>query len=193
MANLAPVIVTGLSGTDPAQATGFAAAVVLTRVPLLLMGPIQALILPRLTLAAGEGREGDFRRDTGLGLAIIGGLAVLAVAGVALLGHWAVGLLVGAASDTASTTVLILLTVSAMLQMAVQFLQPALVAVRKHRALVIAWVSGGVVFGLAFLVPLPPIDRGVLAQLAGPVVTLVIEVLALRSSIGVSTSPNRSR
>jgi O-antigen/teichoic acid export membrane protein len=178
MANLAPVIVTGLSGTDPAQATGFAAAVVLTRVPLLLMGPIQALILPRLTLAAGEGREGDFRRDTGLGLAIIGGLAVLAVAGVALLGHWAVGLLV---------------TVSAMLQMAVQFLQPALVAVRKHRALVIAWVSGGVVFGLAFLVPLPPIDRGVLAQLAGPVVTLVIEVLALRSSIGVSTSPNRSR
>jgi O-antigen/teichoic acid export membrane protein len=193
MANLAPVIVTGLSGTDPAQATGFAAAVVLTRVPLLLMGPIQALILPRLTLAAGEGREGDFRRDTGLGLAIIGGLAVLAVAGVALLGHWAVGLLVGAASDTASTTVLILLTVSAMLQMAVQFLQPALVAVRKHRALVIAWVSGGVVFGLAFLGPLPPIDRGVLAQLAGPVVTLVIEVLALRSSIGVSTSPNRSR
>jgi len=85
------------------------------------------------------------------------------------------------------------ITVSAMLQMAVQFLQPALVAVRKHRALVIAWVSGGVVFGLAFLVPLPPIDRGVLAQLAGPVVTLVIEVLALRSSIGVSTSPNRSR
>ena len=193
MANLAPVIVTGLSGTDPTQATGFAAAVVLTRVPLLLMGPIQALILPRLTLAAGEGRYGDFRRDTGLGLGIIGGLAVLAVAGVALLGHWAVGLLVGPASDTASTTVLILLTVSAMLQMAVQFLQPALVAVRRHRALVIAWVSGGIVFGLAFFVPIPPIDRGVLAQLAGPVVTLIIEILALQSAVVVSQSSSSAR
>jgi O-antigen/teichoic acid export membrane protein len=182
MANLAPVIVTGLSGADPAQATGFAAAVVLTRVPLLLMGPIQALILPRLTLAASEGRRRDFQRDTRLGLGIIGGLAVLAVAGVALLGHWAVGLLVGAAGDTTSTGVLILLTVSAMLQMAVQFLQPALVAVRRHRALVVAWVSGGVVFSLAFLIPVAPIDRGVLAQLAGPVVTLVIELLALRSA-----------
>jgi len=193
MANLAPVIVTGLSGTDPTQATGFAAAVVLTRVPLLLMGPIQALILPRLTLAAGEGRYGAFRRDTALGLGIIGGLAVLAVAGVALLGHWAVGLLVGPASDTASTTVLILLTVSAMLQMAVQFLQPALVAVRRHRALVIAWVSGGIVFGLAFLVPIPPIDRGVLAQLAGPVVTLIIEILALQSAVVVSQSSSSAR
>ena len=154
MANLAPVIVTGLSGTDPAQATGFAAAVVLTRVPLLLMGPIQALILPRLTLAAGEGRRVTSAVTPVWASRSSAGLAVLAVAGVALLGHWAVGLLVGAASDTASTTVLILLTVSAMLQMAVQFLQPALVAVRRHRALVIAWVSGGVVFGLAFLVPI---------------------------------------
>ena len=84
MANLAPVIVTGLAGIDPSTATGFAAAVVLTRVPLLLMGPIQALILPRLTLAAGSGRPADFRRDIGLGLALIGELAVVATAAVAV-------------------------------------------------------------------------------------------------------------
>jgi hypothetical protein len=67
------------------------------------------------------------------------------------------------------------------------------VAVRRHRALVIAWVSGGIVFGLAFLVPIPPIDRGVLAQLAGPVVTLIIEILALQSAVVVSQSSSSAR
>ena len=83
---------------------------------------------------------------------------------------------------------LILLTLSAMLQMAVQFLQPALVAVRRHRALVIAWLSGGLVFGLAFLIPVSPIDRGVIAQLAGPMITLIIEILAMRPAVVVSQS-----
>jgi O-antigen/teichoic acid export membrane protein len=184
MANLAPVIVTGLTDADPAAATGFAAAVVLTRVPLLLMGPIQALLLPRLTLAADTGRLRDFRRDTGLGLAVIGVLAVVSVAVVAVLGRWALDLLVGAAGDASSTAVLILLTVSAMLQMAVQFLQPALIALRLHRMLVVAWLCGGAVFALSFLLPIDPIDRGVLAQLAGPVVTMVIEVAALGTAVG---------
>lgn len=191
MANLAPVIVTGLQGTDPAAATGFAAAVVLTRVPLLLMGPIQALILPRLTLAAGSGRLGDFRRDTLLGLAIIGGLAVISLATVAIAGSWALRVLVGADNATASTGVLLLLTGSAMLQMAVQFLQPALVAVRRHRQLVFAWAAGGVAFGLAFLVPLDPIDRGVLAQLVGPVVTLALEFAVLHRVLSMTGTAAR--
>jgi hypothetical protein len=62
-----------------------------------------------------------------------------------------------------------------MLQMAVQFLQPALVAIRRHRMLVVAWLSGAVAFGLAFAVPLGPIDRWVLAQIAGPLITMIIE------------------
>ena len=191
MANLAPVIVTGMTGTDPVGATGFAAAVVLTRVPLLLMGPVQALILPRLTLAANSGRLADFRRDTATGLAIIGGLAVVSIVVVALLGGWALQVLVGAENATASTGVLVLLTLSAMLQMAVQFLQPALVAVRRHRQLVVAWVCGGAAFGLAFLIPLEPIDRGVLAQLVGPVVTLVLELVALHRVITMTAHPVR--
>ncbi len=183
MANLAPVIVTGMSGTNPAAATGFAAAVVLSRIPLLLMGPIQALILPRLTLAAGSGRLADFRRDTLLGLAAIGGLAVLAAAVAAIAGRWILTILVGIDDDRIGAGLLVLLTVSAMLQMAVQFLQPALVAVRRHRLLVVAWICGGLAFGLAFLVPLEPIDRGVLATILGPTVTLLIELGTLRTTL----------
>jgi len=186
MANLAPVIVTGLLDIEPAAATGFAAAVVITRVPLLLMGPIQALLLPRLTSAAAAGRFADFRRDTRLGLATIGGLTVIAVAGVAVLGERGLRVLVGGTGAFSSPLVLMLLTFSAMLQMAVQFLQPALVAIRRHRMLVIAWLSGAVVFGLAFLVPIDPIDRGVLAQIAGPLVTMIIELATLGTGVGRS-------
>jgi len=79
----------------------------------------------------------------------------------------------------------------ASLQMAVQFLQPALVAVRRHRQLVVAWVCGGAAFGLAFLIPLEPIDRGVLAQLVGPVATLVLELVALHRVITMTAHPVR--
>ncbi len=189
MANLAPVIVTGLLDIEPAAATGFAAAVVMTRIPLLLMGPIQALLLPRLTSAAAAGRFADFRRDTRLGLATIAGLTVIAVAGVGVLGEWGLSVLVGGSGTFGSPIVLMLLTFSAMLQLAVQFLQPALVAIRRHRMLVVAWLSGAVVFGLAFLVPIDPIDRGVLAQIAGPLVTMIIELATLGA--GVERSPSQ--
>jgi hypothetical protein len=49
---------------------------------------------------------------------------------------------------------------------------------------VIGWLCGGIVFGLAFLAPLPPIDRGVLAQLAGPTVTMIIALAAVRAVFG---------
>ena len=59
LANLGPVVVTAMQPADPVTAAGFAAAVVLTRVPLLFMGPIQAMILPATTAAAAA--AGDRR------------------------------------------------------------------------------------------------------------------------------------
>ena len=184
MANLAPVIVTGLPGSEPATAAVFAAAVVLTRVPLLLMGPIQALLLPRLTSAAAAGRLTDFRRDTIRGLSVIGILTVIAIGGTALLGQWALRVLIGGSGGSIGSGVLVLLTLSAMVQMAVQFLQPALVAIGRHRMLVVGWLSGAAAFAVAFAVPISPIDRGVLAQLVGPLVTMMIELGTLSVSVG---------
>lgn len=183
MANLAPVVVTGMVMEEPTVAAGFATAVVLTRIPLLLMGPIQALILPRMTAAAAGGRLRQLRHDVGQGLLIIAGLGAVAVAVVAVAGQRIISLLFGAQADTVSTIDLVLLTVSAMLFMAVQLLQPALVSLRRHGALMLAWIAGAVVFVGCFLVPIHPVPRGILAQLAGPAVTLLLQMVIMQLAV----------
>ena len=47
----------------------------------------------------------------------------------------------------------------------------------------LAWLAGAVVFAGCFLLPMGPVDRGVLAQLAGPVVTLLCQLLTLRLAL----------
>jgi len=180
LANLAPVVVTGMLTDGPAIAAGFATAVVLTRVPLLLMGPIQAILLPRMTAAAAADNRPQLRRDIATGLSIIGVIGGLAVVSMALLGRPVLSLLFGADRDSTSSPALVLLTVSATLFMAVLLLQPALVSLRRHTELMLSWLAGALVFAACFLLPLDAVDRGVLAQLAGPVVTLLGQLITLR-------------
>jgi len=179
MANLAPVVVTALLHDDPVTAAGFAGAVVLTRVPLLFMGTIQALLLPGMTAAAATADRAGLRGTIGRGLALIATIGILGVIGTAVLGRPLVSLLFGADRDTTSSGLLMALTASAALFMAMQLLQPAMVALRRHRALVLAWVAGAIAFAASFAVPIAPVDRGVLAQIAGPTVTLAVQLAVL--------------
>ena len=179
LANLAPVVVTALLPLEPAAAAGFAGAVVLTRVPLLFMGTISALLLPGMTAAAAVGDRPALGRTVIRGLAVIGGIGVVAVVGTLLIGRPVVALLFGIERNTTSTPALAWLTASAVLFMAVQLLQPALVALRRHRALVAAWITGTAAFAGCFLLPLEPLQLGVLAQLVGPAVTLTVQVVVI--------------
>ena len=190
MANLAPVVVTAMLPDAPAIAAGFAGAVVLTRVPLLFMGTVQAMLLPGMTAAAATGDRGHFRATVARGLAVIAMIGVAAVLGTWLLGRPVISLLLGADRDTTDTAALVWLTVSAALFMAVQLLQPAMVALRRHRALVFAWLAGAVAFIAAFAVPVPPIDKGVLAQIAGPLVTLIAQLAVLAAYRRPAAAPN---
>lgn len=184
LANLAPVIVTGMSPDAPEIAAGFAAAVVLTRVPLLLMGPIQALVLPRMTAAAAAEDRVALRRDVLLGVGIIGVLGVLAVIGMGVLGPFVVELLFGADRNTTGALGLMLLTASAVIFMLVQLLQPALVAIREHTGLMLAWAAGAAAFAACFALPLTPVDRGIVAQLVAPVITVAVQLGLLSRYLG---------
>ena len=93
-----------------------------------------------------------------------------------------ISLLLGSDRDTTDSAALAWLTVSSALFMSVMLLQPAMVALRRHRALVLAWVAGTVAFVLSFVLPLPSaVDRGVLAQIASPLVTLAVQLAVLGS------------
>ncbi len=183
LANLSPVVLTAQLPGAPAVAFGFATAVVLTRIPLLAMGPIQALVLPRLASAAQVGRLDRFRADLLRGSLLVGGLGVVALAGVAVLGRWAIRLVYGAGADTTTTGVLVLLSLSALMLMLIQLLQLALIVLDQHRGLVAGWLVGGLVFTIALVLPLDPVASAVLAQLVGPGCTLAVHAMLVNSAM----------
>ncbi|WP_111766339.1 hypothetical protein [Nakamurella deserti] len=184
VANLAPVLVTAALPADPARAFGFACALVLTRAPLLLVGPLQAMLLPGLAAAAARGETAVVRRRLHRGLRWTAGLGVLAVAGAAVLGRPVLGLLFGPDADVMPAATVALLTASAVLMTAVALVQPVLVALGGHRALVLGWVCGALVFAAAFgvsgAVGGDPVTAAVTATLAAPVVTLTVQLAAVR-------------
>ena len=189
MANLAPVVVHATLTTEPEVSFAFTTAVILTRVPLLLMGPVQAVVLPRLTAAVTMGDLVAFRRGLHRGLLIIGGIGVAAVIGALLLGRFAIELLFGPAADLMSAGRIGVLALAAAVQAAILLVQPGLVALRRHQGVLAGWLAGMVAFGLAFTLPLPPLDRATVAQLVGPVVTLAVHLLWVRTG---SAAPSRA-
>lgn len=182
VANLAPVLVTAASPADPGRAFGFACALVLTRAPLLLVGPMQAMLLPGLAAAAARGERALVRRRLARGLRWTSVLGVVAVAGAAVLGRPAIALLFGAEADRTARLTVALLATSAVLMMAVAVAQPALVALEGHRALVVGWVCGAAVFAASFagLAGVDPVAAAVTATLAAPAATLAFQLTAIR-------------
>lgn len=193
IANLAPVLVNAALPGDPALAFSFAGALVLTRVPLLLMGPVQALVLPRLTTAVTRRRMADFRRQLGRCLLLVAAVAVAAIAGAWLLGRWVMRMVYGRAADLLPGSTLALLAGAAGLLMAISLLQPALVALGQHTGMVLGWLLGAVIFGCAFLLPLAPVNQALVAQLAGPLTAVAVHFGVLRAAMGQFNAERSAR
>ncbi|MGW0519854.1 lipopolysaccharide biosynthesis protein [Crossiella sp. NPDC003009] len=191
VANLAPLVVTGRMPEAPAVAVAFGYAFVLTRVPLLLFGPVQAMMLPGLTAAAVRGDLAEVRRRVGLILLAVAGVGLPGALLSALVGPWLV-VAFFQAKVPPSALVMGLLGLSTVLLMIAQVLQPALVAVGRHRVVTIGWVIGTAVLVAIMLLPGEPIGTAVVAQLAGPLLVALVTAGGLwravrdRAPVGVS-------
>jgi O-antigen/teichoic acid export membrane protein len=173
LANLAPVVVTGRLTGDKATAVAFATAFVMSRIPLFLFSPVQAVLLPALTREAEAGRLPEVRRRVRLVVAAVCAVGLPGAVLAALLGPWAIRVFFGAPAAV-SPAVFGLLGLSTVLAMLTQVLQPALVALGRHRAVTTAWVAGTVVFLLILVLPVAPVTAALVAQLAGPGVVLLM-------------------
>ena len=166
VANLAPVVVAARLVADTATAAAFAAAFVLVRVPLFVFSPVQAMLLPTLTAAVTRGDTTAVRRALRLILTAVG---LVGSAGVLLsvtVGPWATEVFFGA-HVRLPRLLLGALGVGTLALMAAQVLQPALVALRRHRAATAAWALGSAVLtGLLFL-PGDTLTAAVLGQILG--------------------------
>ena len=191
LANLAPVVVTGRLTEDKATAVAFATAFVMSRIPLFLFSPVQAVLLPALTRSAAAGQFDDVRRRVRMTILAVCAVGLPGAALAALLGPWLTRVFFGIPVPVSSAVfgVLGLTTVVAMLT---QVLQPALVAIGRHRIVTTSCAAGTAVFLLILLLPLPPVTAALIAQLVGPgVVLLVGGAVLLRALDGAGSGEPR--
>jgi O-antigen/teichoic acid export membrane protein len=186
MANLAPLVVNGRMSGDTAserEAVAFGFAFVLTRIPVLLFAPVQAMLLPRLTAAVVRGDLAAVRAHVRLGLLAIAAVGLPGAVGSAVLGPWVVQTLFGSEIPP-SHLVMGLLGLSTVLLTVVQIVQPALVASGHHHTATVGWVSGTVALLVLLALPVDPIAAAVIAQLVGPAIVVAVTALGLRAAIG---------
>lgn len=164
--NLAPIVVTARLVADPGTAAAFAATFVLVRFPVLLFAPVQAMLLPKMTGAATRGDLAGVRRLLRLALLAVAGIGAVAVVLAFTAGPWAVQVLFGAHVRLPSAVVGAL-GIGTVGVLVAQVLQPALVALRRHRSATLSWAVGSVVLVGTLALPGDPVTVAVWGQVLG--------------------------
>lgn len=188
VANLAPVVVNGRLPQEPVTAAAFAQAFVLVRVPLLVYGPIQAMLLPGMTAAAVRGELQLVATRLRQIMALVVSVGTAGAVGSALLGPWVLTVLFGVPVPP-PRTVLGLLGLSTILLMVALVLQPALVALGRHRTVTISWMAGTAILVALTMLPLYPVTAAVIAQLVGSSLVVLLCAAGLRSALHRPPAP----
>lgn len=185
VANLGPVVLTSRLGSDPAgaaMAASFVSLFVLARIPILLFTPLQAVLLATLTPAVELGAVDAVRTRVRVVLTGVLGIGALGVLGAATLGPWAAELFFGAPIRL-SALVAASLGLGTVGMMLAQVVQPALVALGRHRAATGAWAIGTLLFVAILLAPVEPLAAAVTAQAVAPAAVTALMLRALRRAM----------
>jgi O-antigen/teichoic acid export membrane protein len=174
--------------TDVAAA--FVQAATLSRIPLLLTGPVSAMLIPRLTSADATGDLGALRKTVRFGVAAMLALGGVAAAGLAVLGPSVLGTLFNAHGISAASLVEMGVGTSAL--MAVSVLQPALVGMARQRWVPLAWGVGAAAMGLAVCWPGDPVSAAVAGSVVGPVAVIAVMGFGLARGLTPPTDATAS-
>jgi O-antigen/teichoic acid export membrane protein len=188
VANAAPLVLTARLLAAPEVAASYVSLFVLARIPVFLFGPVQAFLLPTLTAGAERADPAHLRSRLRVALLAVAVVGVPATALTAALGPWAVRAFFGAPLDLPHTAAG-LLGLGTVAMLTAQVLQPALVALRVHRTVTIAWVAGTAVFVAVLVVPADPATAAVAAQVAGPTVVCLIMAAVIAARLRRIAAP----
>ncbi len=177
-----PSLVTTVLGTSAGLATLFG-VVTLTRVPIVLMSPLQALTVPTATRLVEEGRSHELSRLQGK--LALGATALAAVAGVGglLLGPWGMRVFMGPQYDASGTLVALLLLSS--VYIAAGLLQAAVCVALQRYGLVLGTWAVSVIVAVGSLVLLPGSNeaRGMWSFVAASFAAYLASTVLLRRAI----------
>jgi len=168
------------SAADAHTRQALLSAMGLVRLALLVVFPLQAPLMPALTRSATQGNMRQLRRQTGLLVSLCAAAGLLGTVGASLFGPW---LLVHflQAKTSVSWQLLAALAFGTTFLMIAYLFQSALIALRCHRKVLIAWLAGVVALGVLLLVPIPPLTAaGLIAVLSPAAVTVVMFVDLIR-------------
>ncbi|NUT52405.1 MAG: hypothetical protein HOV94_34695, partial [Saccharothrix sp.] len=167
-----PAVVIG-ARVEAVLATAIAGALTVTRLPMLAFVPLQTTLLPRLTAAAARGDRRGVRRQTLRTVVLCVVLGLLGIVLLATAGPW---LLAFVAPKTASLSngTLAALGIGTVFLMAANVTQPALVALGKHRMVLVAFLMGAAAMTVTFVLPVDPITGAVLATSVGPATLMIV-------------------
>jgi O-antigen/teichoic acid export membrane protein len=179
MANLGPVVVKALLLSDPARAGVFAFAFVLARVPQFLFNSAQTALLPALSRAAATGDHVRLRQGVRQASYVVAALGVAGVAGTVVVGGFVLRLIF-ADSHGVGAAELALLALGSAFAMMMAVLQPALLALARHRLVTAAYAIGFASFAACFALPVDPVTAGLAAQLVSGVVTVAFMAVAFQ-------------
>ncbi|MST50065.1 hypothetical protein [Mobiluncus porci] len=178
-----PALVTVMVGSSQGLAVFFA-VVTLCRIPLVLLAPVQALVIPETTRILAAGRARSLFGLLGKVLAATLGVAIVsAVAGWAL-GPWAVRLLFGSSYVAPGWLVALILASTVVLGAAL--LQAAVfVSLERYLSSVLTWGAtlAGTVVAL-LVTPGDALARGTAGFVVASVLGYVISGLLLRLALG---------
>jgi O-antigen/teichoic acid export membrane protein len=169
-----PVLLKLTSNQLGAQGGVIILAVMLTRAPLLV--PLTAM--QGNLVAHFFDQRSDRVRAMIAPAAIIGGIGAVGVVAAGLVGPWLLRVGFGPQYD-ASGALLAWLTAAAVSIAMLTLTGAAAVAAALHRAYSLGWVGATLASGLLLLLPLPLPTRTVIGLLCGPLVGIVVHLLAL--------------
>jgi hypothetical protein len=169
-----PVLLKLSSNQLGAQGGVIILAVTLTRAPLLV--PLMAMQGNLIAHFVDQRR--DRLRALLVPAAIIGGLGAVGVVAAGLVGPWLMRVAFGPQYQ-ASGALLAWLTAAAVAIAMLTLTGAAAVAAALHRAYALGWVGATVASGLLLLLPLQLQTRTVIGLLYGPLVGIVVHLLAL--------------
>ena len=190
--NSVPLLVVARYSTSHDQATLNTAAAInsavgLTRLGILLLLPLQAPLLPRLTAAAAHGRLAEVRRRTLKLAGLCAAVGLVGVAACAVLGPWAL-LTIMRAHASLPGWFLALFASGTLFMMIGYILQSALIALGRHKIVMIAWGLGALITIPVFAIGGSILDTTAFAAVAGPLTAAAIMAV----DAWWATSPRRA-
>lgn len=176
--NLPPVLIASRPEVDPLLVAAIAGAVTLTRLPMFAFVPLQTMLLPRLTTGAAQGDLLGVRRATLRTAAACVLLGVLGIVVLGTAGPWLLGLYLGPSRDL-SAAAMAGLGIGTLFLMTSNVTQPALLALGRHRMVLVSYLTGAAGMVLAFALPVEPVTSAVLTTAAGPIALVAVMAVVL--------------